>query len=292
VSLPSATLASQLRDALLAARNADGGWGYFVDKRSRLEPTAAASLGLGRPGELTRVVDAWPKRGALVMEPAIETANYAANAQAALVAMSGERAHADWALRMLGDISTVEGRKTATGDPAISRQDNALRGWPWVDGTFSWAEPTAWCVLALKRGRHRAPSPPAPGRVDEGERLLIDRVCDPGGWNYGNSNVFRRNLPPYVPTTAVALLALQGRAGPAVSRSIAFLQQHRLEERSGLALALTAICLGVYRQRNADVLEALGDQWAGTRFLGNLYATALALYAITGAASGFEALRV
>ena len=54
-----------------------------------------------------------------MMEPVIETANYAANAQAALVALSADPRQGDWALRVLGDLATVEGRKTATGDPAM-----------------------------------------------------------------------------------------------------------------------------------------------------------------------------
>ena len=29
--------------------------------------------------------------------------------------------------------------------------DSTLIGWPWVEGTHSWIEPTAWAVLALKR---------------------------------------------------------------------------------------------------------------------------------------------
>ena len=50
-------------------------------------------------------------------------------------------------------------------------------------------------------------------RIRDGEAVLRDRVCVDGGWNYGNSNVFGKNLPAYIPTTAIALLALQDRAG-------------------------------------------------------------------------------
>jgi hypothetical protein len=283
-------LARSLHEALLSARNDDGGWGYAEGKRSRLEPTAVALLALDLAGELIRVVERWQQKAAVIIEPGADTANYAANAQAALVALSTRTVPAAWVLRLIESLAAVEGRKTPPGDPAISRQDNALRGWPWVGDTFSWAEPTAWCLLALKRASHHVPA--AHARIDEGERLLIDRVCEPGGWNYGNSNVFRRNLPAYTPTTAIALLAMQGRDVPAVTRSLAFLKEHRLREKSGLALALTAICLGVYRQLAKDVLDALAYQWSRTRYLGNMYATALALYAVTRADSGFEAFRV
>ena len=250
-----------------------------------------ALLALGLGAELGRVVDTWPRRGSIILEPGIETVNYTANALAALVGVSAAPdAPADWVRRLLAGLTAVEGRKTAPGDPAINRQDNALRGWPWVDGTFSWAEPTAWCVLALKRGARQAEAHAARSRIEEGERLLIDRVCEPGGWNYGNSNVFRKNLPPYIPTTAIVLLALQGRDDPAVGRSVSFLHEHRLSEKSGLALALTRICLSIYGRDSGDVAGALAAQWERSRYLGNVLATALALYASAG--SAYEAFRV
>src|SRR5207253_9124367 len=59
--------------------------------------------------------------------------------------------------------------------------DLKLIGWPWADGNFSWVEPTAWAILALRcagHGRHP--------RVDEGTRLLLDRASDQGGIHYGN----------------------------------------------------------------------------------------------------------
>ena len=37
--------------------------------------------------------------------------------------------------------------------------DSTLIGWPWVEGTHSWIEPTAWAVLALKSvGTESAPT--------------------------------------------------------------------------------------------------------------------------------------
>ena len=62
--------------------------------------------------------------------------------------------------------------------------------------TFSWVEPTSWCILALKKA---APDPTAretADRVIEAERMLADRCCLEGGWNYGNSNVLGKELHP------------------------------------------------------------------------------------------------
>ena len=283
---------TSVRTAVLSARNGDGGWGYRAGAMSRLEPTACALLALDASEQLTQVVSRWPHRGGVLLEPGIGSPNYTANALAAIVGLtaSGNRP-AEWVIRLLNDLLDVKGRKTATADPAINRQDNALRGWPWVDETFSWVEPTAWCVLALRRGLPYIKADLARERIDEGQRLLLDRVCAPGGWNYGNSNVFRRNLQPYVPTTAVALLALHGRREPDVLRSVDMLSERRLAERSGLALGLTAIALGVYGRPTDDVTAALAVQWDRVRYLGNVVAAALALYAFTAGAARFEAFR-
>src|SRR5262249_4765322 len=129
------------------------------------------------------------------------------------------------------------------------RQDNSLQGWAWLDTTFSWVEPTAWGVLALqKASRARLISEDvARTRIAEGERVLIDRCCHDGGWNYGNPNVPCQNLFPHMPTTAIALLALQSRRDePAIVRSLSFLEPHWNEEQSALALGLSSICLRTY----------------------------------------------
>ena len=74
--------------------------------------------------------------------------------------------------------------------------------------------------------------------------MLADRCCLSGGWNYGNSNVLGKELSPYVPTTAVALLALQDRpALPEVVRSLEWLAGNWHRERSALALSLTLLAM-------------------------------------------------
>ena len=127
------------------------------------------------------------------------------------------------------------------------------------------------------------PTLDAAARIEEGERLLIDRVCAEGGWNYGNAVVLGQTLAPYVPTTALALVALRShRAVPAISRSLAYLTERHLDERSGLALALARIALTMYGAPASGVDEALADAWTRGAFLGNLMTTALALYALAG----------
>jgi hypothetical protein len=83
--------------------------------------------------------------------------------------------------------------------------DGMLVGWPWVLGTHSWQEPTAWSVLALKAiglSDHQ--------RTREGVRLLIDRLLPEGGCNYGNTYVLGQKLRAQVEPTGLAMMALAG----------------------------------------------------------------------------------
>jgi hypothetical protein len=161
-----------------------------------------------------------------------------------------------------------------------------------MDGTFSWVEPTAWCALALKTSDRRA-APDAAARIQEADRLLIDRACVGGGWNFGSSAVLGQDLRPYVACTAIALLALQDkRTNPVVASGWKWLQQHRLSESSGLALALAAMCARIYGEPMPDVETRLRRLAATTAFLGNLHVTAMALYALLAETHGLKAFRV
>src|ERR1019366_6782740 len=50
------------------------------------------------------------------------------------------------------------------------------------------------------------------GRVQMGEAQLMDVRSRDGGWNYGSPAALGVDLPSYPETTALALVALQGRS--------------------------------------------------------------------------------
>jgi len=125
--------------------------------------------------------------------------------------------------------------------------DPDLVGWPWYPDTFSWIEPTSYSLMALKsrradlRGRH------ARARIDEAERMILDRECLGGGWNYGNSRVLDEELWPYPDTTALALIALQDFSRPeALERSLAALEAMIQDRVSVLGLALAVLALQLH----------------------------------------------
>jgi len=280
-------------EALAAARNADGGWGYGRGRASRLEPTSLALIALNAAGAPagTQVLERWPRAAGLLIDPQTRMVNASDNA-VALLAVEQRGLGPENGAAIARALGAVKGTALPPS-PKSNRQDNALQGWPWVASTFSWVEPTAWCVLALKKWVRARDDRATAARVAEGERLLIDRVCRNGGWNYGNSNVLGKELFPYVPVTAIVLLALQDRRDEqAVKTSASYLASHCLDERSGLSLALASIALAVHGHDNSSVATALADTWRTTRYLGNVAAAALALYAEAGNAEHHAAFRL
>jgi hypothetical protein len=274
-----------IRAALLAGRNPDGGWPYYPQHASRLEPTVWALLALARDADRPAEIDVivrWPSRdGWLVDGPADAPVNYPFNALAALACV--DRLDRPGTAPLVTTIAKhlIDVRGLALEQNDVQRQNNALQAWPWIDQTFSWVEPTAWCTLFLKKIRKLA-IPGAAERIATAERLVRDRVCRDGGWNYGSSNVYGQELYPYVPTTAITLLAMQDqRADPVVVKSLKYLESNLTSERTSVALSLSAICFAIY----GLPIDAIGRALAGpaevSRVRDNVLGLAMSLYAVS-----------
>jgi hypothetical protein len=133
--------------------------------------------------------------------------------------------------------------------------DSTLIGWPWVEKTHSWLEPTALAILALCReglGDHT--------RVGRGARLILDRAVAGGGWNYGNKAVFGQPLRPQPAPTGIALLALaasrRANPSPAVSRALDYLHETLPRLRAAVSLGW-----GVIGLRAHDACPAGAGSW-------------------------------
>jgi len=124
-----------------------------------------------------------------------------------------------------------------------------LVAWPWVEGTHSWIEPTAFSVLALKAagfGGH--------GRTREGIAMLVDRQLPTGGCNYGNTSVMGHQLRPQVQLTSLAVLALAGEASAVdtLPRSLAYLRRHLTPQTTPVSLAWGLQALSAHRSTPRD----------------------------------------
>ncbi len=124
--------------------------------------------------------------------------------------------------------------------------DPRLIGWPWVEGTHSWMEPSSWSVLALRTAGYATHA-----RTREGIRLLVDRLLPDGGANYGNTYVLRQMLRPHVQPTGICLLALAGE--PIGDRRIPASIDYLLRELSDKTTTISLCCglLGLTAQGHA-----------------------------------------
>jgi hypothetical protein len=276
-----------------------GGWSYYPQQPSRIEPTCWAMLAIGPSPASARDTAAvagaraflhgLQRADGLLVEPATPGPNYGWNGLS-LLALNA-REDLEVVDRLATGLLAVKGVQIEGSGPQVVRQDSRLQAWSWTEGTFSWIEPTAYCVLALKA--RRVGGPLVAQRLAEAEAVLFDRVCEPGGWNYGNSQVLMQDLRPYVPTTALALLALQDkRDHPIVQRSLEWLASHAVSEPSTMALSLAAIGLQVFGRPITDVLARLQAQQTRTHTLGNAHLMAMATYALALPRHGAIAMRV
>lgn len=253
------------RSHLLGSQNADGGWGANSSGGpSATEPTSLAVMALrgSDDPEATRSADrglVWLRErqhsdGSWPVSDQVPMGSWTTSLAALALADSPiDRSRAGAGGRWLLE---QEGRPV----PWMSRLffflfprydvidlDLELKGWSWFENTLGWVEPTAYALIALKTLRADLPESQTRSRIEEGERLLVDRVCEGGGWNYGNSRVYDEELWPYPDTTALALLALQDRPDlPEVRSSLDALDRMVARNGSLLAISLALLCGRVY----------------------------------------------
>ena len=236
-------------DRLASLARPEGGWGYSPEQPAHLEPTCLALLALAaEPERFGSLIESGVRSLQQHAQPdgsyRLSRGRPAAVWPTALVLFTRQTlGHPDAELKPTIDrLLAVQGR-VVKADPEIADMMDinvGLIGWPWAESTFSWVEPTAWAVLALRHaGQERHP------RVLEGERLLLDRAFDTGGINYGNRIILGRMTEPIPGPTALMLLALQGCDQPRVAAARAYLRQHAasttdLDHLAWAKLALSA----------------------------------------------------
>ncbi len=260
----AAKRAAGLHETLLSRQNGDGGWGGYPGGTSRTESTALALLALTHPDPATPDAEAalgwlldrqdqegwWPGGPDLAGPSWMTSLAVLALAGVPRVLSRAVRG-AEWLLPQHGAVPSWWNRLILrlSGRADDVDLDATLRGWAWTPDTFSWVEPTAYAVLALRTLREELESEGAARRIEEGERMILDRMCVGGGWNYGNARVLGEELWPYPDTTALALLALQGReADERVETSFAALDRMTADTDSFLVLSLAVLCHRVYRR--------------------------------------------
>lgn len=212
---------------LRARQNPDGGFGPIAGAGSETESTAIATLALSNDDAAEWLAARQDGNGGFVDVVGDVASDRTAIAALALPAGSARE-------RALNHLESIYASGGTDND--VVPHDTSVRGWPWTQDALGWTEPTAWGLLALRRHR-----PSATDRIDDAVELLRDRECVGGGWNYGNRVAFGVELPPYVQTTAVAVVALRGVEGDPGAAGLRWLRRSWRSESQGL-LSVSTSC--------------------------------------------------
>lgn len=134
--------------------------------------------------------------------------------------------------------------------------DTTLLGWPWVVGTHSWLEPTAFAVLALKVAGYRDHP-----RTQDAVRLIVDRLLPDGGCNYGNTVVLGQPLRPHVQPSGIALSAAfdERDSTGRISRTIDYLKAEFPATTTSISLSFALLGLGAAGALPSNAFEQLAE---------------------------------
>lgn len=227
----------------LAELKRESAWGYRPGAPPACEPLALAALALAgheltesasRAGQ--RLVECQAESGALGISPSQPSPHWptglAVLAWRALSQGAADSPYAAPIQRAADWLLTVAGETMPRSEDM--GHDTSLRGWPWVEGTHSWLEPTAWNTMAL-RAIGQASHP----RTVEGVRLIHDRLLPAGGCNYGNTYVLGQALRPHLEPSGLALLALAGAADHdgRIARTVAYVAAAVTDRPTAASLA-------------------------------------------------------
>jgi hypothetical protein len=251
----------EARHQLKARRSPSSGWGYRSASAPSVEPTVMACLAMMVSGdEETSPRASVPIResarwltsvqrpdGSLPVTEGLDASGGWPTAHALLLwsAVPGFQAPAErartWLLARKGEAIPIDANaKKVVG------HNSRLVGWPWIEATHSWLEPTAMAILALCRvGLAGHP------RVKAGVELILDRALASGGWNYGNKAVFGTELRPQPGPTGLALLALAAGGvsarAPAIERGLTYLRRAIGDLRAPVSLGWATLGLRAHQ---------------------------------------------
>jgi hypothetical protein len=251
-------LAEARQDFLRKNQNTDGGWGYFPDKPSRVEPSAYALRALGAKDPawqrgIAYLTARQDKSGGLTPGEGIPGSTWVTQLAFPLLKLGGmdkknlERA-SDWIINTEGAEGGILQRLLYSMGKSKVDQDPKLKGWPWRPDNNSWVEPTAHGLLALHWMKDIALDAGIRYRRDYATRMLLDRRCLDGGWNYGNKKVLNEVLPSFPETTGLALLGLAS-SGADLSVSLTKAKDDLVKTKGAYGRALLTLALKLHGQR-------------------------------------------
>jgi hypothetical protein len=180
------------------------------------------------------------------------------------------RKHQERAIHFLLNSTSEYWKKSADAPFA---HDTSIKGWPWIEDTFAWVEPTSLSILALSICGYAAHA-----RVQEAVRMLMDRQLSSGGWNYGNTIVYGQELYPQIEGTGMALTALAGQIGQKeIERSLEYLKSQVASCRTPLSLGWALFALGAWGKRPIAARRWIADCLSRQKIFGPYRTSLLSL---------------
>jgi len=245
----------------------DGGFAETLKGAYRTDATAWAVIALNATGihegavvatARERLAASQQKDGRIAVAPECPVAFWPT--PLAILAWQGSKAHESAQFHAIDFLLKTTGKETKKSVGSPVADDTTLKGWPWIENTSSWVEPTALALLALRSGGHGAHP-----RVTEAVNLFMDRQLPHGGWNYGNRIVYGQELYPQPANTGIALAALAGLVQRSeIHRSLEYAQKQAQQCRSAFSLSWVVLGLSAWHEKpdqaQSWIIESLGLQ--------------------------------
>ena len=230
-------------------------WGYHYTGPLATEPTALACLALAAYGEHSlaatlaeSLVEIQTPQGSVGVTRELEmpawTTSLACLAWLTIDRTQPRTRFSESCQKGLEWLLSVKG-KTIPKNPQIGH-DPTITGWSWAADTHSWMEPTCLAVLALKAlGRESHP------RTREGVRMIVDRLLENGGCNFGSTVILGQATLPQVQASGLAMLAIADEStnDPRIERTLQYLENELNEKSSTASLCFGLLGLTAHQRR-------------------------------------------
>lgn len=247
---------------LAAGQNSDGSWSYGPGRLASVEPTALAVLALRTIDPTLAAVAngcAWLSQqqeasGHFRPTAGLDQSTWVTPLAALTLGLCGFAEPAQRAAAAMLDEQVFSVSRALTA--SLYGYNTELKGWPWRDGGYSFAEPTASALLLLKHtgyGQHQ--------RVREAVTMLRDRAIAGGGWNYGEPVVLDGQLFPTVLPSSLALLALADEQDAVTAAAVGWLAGQREQSFSVLSHGWAMIALKLYNRLNEEWDDTFLGYW-------------------------------
>ena len=239
----------------------DGGFALFEKGNYRPDATTWAILSLESLNIEATVVDHARSRlkqdqdkdGRVSVQKGLSAAYWTTSLAA--LAWHGEPAYQEAYNRSIDFLIFTSGQ--GSSKESYIGHDTNLKGWPWIEGTHSWVEPTSLAISALKSAGYEKNN-----RVTEALQLILDRQLPHGGWNYGNTDIFGQELRADPYSTGIALYALSGSIDRKdIQKSLEYLAKRVKKDRTPLSLGWEIMGLCAWNEYQNSFDNYLIECW-------------------------------